>query len=554
MPKFSIIVPIYKVEKYIKQCMQSILNQTYKDFEVICVDDCGKDNSMKIVEKMAQNDNRIIILHHDKNKGLSAARNTGFEIAKGEYTLFVDSDDWLETNCLEVLEYHFSQVDIESITFDAYRYDDNKHKRVDEAILKYTPGMFVISPPQLAIRCDYAWIKAYKTSAIRDKGLKFPEGLTFEDGEFFFKFFSFYPKTFVINDCLYNYREREGSIVTNAQKGKLKLEDIFQVIKNIRDFYIEENLYDTYKISLAILLRNRIGNCKNIPFQYNKAIRIVSDVLEYFGGVEEFREFEQDDNPLVSVLVTINNSDIDTIFNCLQSIQKQSYYNIEIICVLNNIDKNILSFLGKLCAEDKRIKVVECNNNDIYKQTIESSIGKYIVFLDSHDEIKQNYIKKAVNVLNENKTDFVAFKSNDKLCNIEEKRFLVDNASVCMLPMNIHNLVINRDFLVKNELIPQSSNYLQELCFKIYINSKYGLYINKNYYISKEKEVNVENICSEIRSIYDYLENKNIFDTYKQAFFKFAVNSINRVHNKNGTQTNSIIKECIDLVTKGEKI
>jgi len=129
MPKFSIIVPIYKVEKYIKQCMQSILNQTYKDFEVICVDDCGKDNSMKIVEKMAQNDNRIIILHHDKNKGLSAARNTGFEIAKGEYTLFVDSDDWLETNCLEVLEYHFSQVDIESITFDAYRYDDNKHKR-----------------------------------------------------------------------------------------------------------------------------------------------------------------------------------------------------------------------------------------------------------------------------------------------------------------------------------------------------------------------------------------------------------------------------------------
>jgi len=90
MPKFSIIVPIYKVEKYIKQCMQSILNQTYKDFEVICVDDCGKDNSMKIVEKMAQNDNRIIILHHDKNKGLSAARNTGFEIAKGEYTLFVD--------------------------------------------------------------------------------------------------------------------------------------------------------------------------------------------------------------------------------------------------------------------------------------------------------------------------------------------------------------------------------------------------------------------------------------------------------------------------------
>ena len=98
---FSIIVPVYNVKKYIRQCIESIQNQTFKDFEAIFIDDCGNDDSIKTVEVFAKNDERIKIIHHDKNLGLSAARNTGLRAATGEYILCVDSDDWIENDCLE---------------------------------------------------------------------------------------------------------------------------------------------------------------------------------------------------------------------------------------------------------------------------------------------------------------------------------------------------------------------------------------------------------------------------------------------------------------------
>ncbi len=121
MPKYSIIIPVYNVEKYIKKCLDSVFSQTDKDFEVIVVNDGTKDNSMDIVKKY---DVKII---NQKNQGLSAARNLGFEVAKGDYLWFVDSDDWLRDNSLaEVIEY------IINLKFDVlssalmYCYDDQQ--------------------------------------------------------------------------------------------------------------------------------------------------------------------------------------------------------------------------------------------------------------------------------------------------------------------------------------------------------------------------------------------------------------------------------------------
>ena len=104
MLRFSIIVPIYNVENDIRQCFETISNQTFKDFEVLCVDDCGTDNSMNIVREFAQNDSRFKILTHDTNKGVATARNTALKEVSGEYILFIDSDDWVENNTLEALD------------------------------------------------------------------------------------------------------------------------------------------------------------------------------------------------------------------------------------------------------------------------------------------------------------------------------------------------------------------------------------------------------------------------------------------------------------------
>ena len=101
--KVSVIVPVYNVEKYIARCLESIICQSLQDFEILIVDDCGHDNSMSIASEYAQKDSRIRIVHHDVNHGLMIARRTGYTNAKGEYVVFVDSDDYLPDDALEYL-------------------------------------------------------------------------------------------------------------------------------------------------------------------------------------------------------------------------------------------------------------------------------------------------------------------------------------------------------------------------------------------------------------------------------------------------------------------
>ena len=98
----SIIVPVYNVEKYLRKCLDSIVNQTYKNIEVICVDDGSPDNSIDILREYRAKDDRVTIIRQ-KNKGLSGARNTGIKNATGKYIMFIDSDDWVELNMVELM-------------------------------------------------------------------------------------------------------------------------------------------------------------------------------------------------------------------------------------------------------------------------------------------------------------------------------------------------------------------------------------------------------------------------------------------------------------------
>ena len=97
MPKISVIVPIFNVEKYLKECLESIINQTFKDIEIICINDGSTDNSLDILNQYAEKDNRIKVITQS-NQGLSAARNTGIKYANGEYISFIDSDDYIDTS------------------------------------------------------------------------------------------------------------------------------------------------------------------------------------------------------------------------------------------------------------------------------------------------------------------------------------------------------------------------------------------------------------------------------------------------------------------------
>ena len=94
--QISVIIPVYNTEKYLERCINSVVSQNFRDIEIIIINDCSEDNSLKIIDKYKNKDKRIKIINKIKNEGLSAARNSGIEIATGEYILHIDSDDWIE--------------------------------------------------------------------------------------------------------------------------------------------------------------------------------------------------------------------------------------------------------------------------------------------------------------------------------------------------------------------------------------------------------------------------------------------------------------------------
>lgn len=227
MPKFSIIVPVYNVEKYIKKCLDSIFNQTFKDFEVIVVNDGTKDKSMDIVKKY---DVKVI---NQENKGLSEARNKGASCAKGEYIVFIDSDDFIEKELLERINDSLkNKPDV--VRFQIQDFKDNIVTN------KYNEESFegLNGPEAFKNICKYhyienAWAYAIKRSYYLKEKFKFKKGTYHED-------FGLTPLIIIkaknvnsIDYLGYNYVQREGSIMNSKdyEKTKKKVEDFYNHYK-----------------------------------------------------------------------------------------------------------------------------------------------------------------------------------------------------------------------------------------------------------------------------------------------------------------------------------
>lgn len=218
MEKITIIVPFYGVEKYIEQCLQSLINQTYKNIEILCVDDCSPDNSLAIVEAYAEEDPRIKILSHKSNKGLGGARNTGIRHACGEFICFVDSDDYVSKDFAQQLINGISESksnsDIVVCNFlqdqngeisdygGSYMHADypctaNKDHTLEVA-MKFNPG------------CTN---KMYRRHLLVDNNICFPEHQYYEDVIFWVMAVFYADGLCSIPGRLYCYRQRAGSIM-----------------------------------------------------------------------------------------------------------------------------------------------------------------------------------------------------------------------------------------------------------------------------------------------------------------------------------------------------
>lgn len=217
---FSIIVPVYNVEKYLDKCLASILRQTFKNFECIIIDDGSPDNSNAIIDKYVKLDQRFKVLHQ-KNMGVSAARNTGLDIAKGDYIIFVDSDDYIADDYLEKLALKIADTDADIVIcgfIEAYK-DHEKNK------VFAVESIEVIKQNILAdIWPSYPWNKCYKKYLFEN--IRFPVGKIFED-LLIIPELCLSAKTIVcIPDKLYYYNRQNVNSIT-ATKNVKKLYDLF---------------------------------------------------------------------------------------------------------------------------------------------------------------------------------------------------------------------------------------------------------------------------------------------------------------------------------------
>ncbi len=210
----SVIIPVYKVEKYLDQCVESIVKQTYPDLEIILVDDGSPDRCPLMCEDWQRRDTRIAVVHK-ANGGLSSARNAGLDICRGEYVCFIDSDDWIEPNYVErmlsaMMEEH---ADIISCSFV------NEYEQSGKSVCK--PKEFFSGGTEQALcllydqtRIVVAAMKFYKRKIWET--MRFPEGRLYEDALTTYKAFDLADRIVQIPDGLYHYRIRENSIMTSA--------------------------------------------------------------------------------------------------------------------------------------------------------------------------------------------------------------------------------------------------------------------------------------------------------------------------------------------------
>ena len=309
MPKFSIIVPVYNVEKYIKKSLDSILNQSFKDYEVIVVNDGTKDNSIELIK-----DYPVKIINQ-KNQGLSVARNTGVKHATGEYIIFIDSDDWIEKDLLKKLNKSSSDSP-DLIRFQIQEvYEDGKTIKFNELPFEHKNGPDAFEEIVKYHFVENAWCYAIKKEYYEKEKFEFKKGTIHED-------FGLIPlvimksnKVNSISYIGYNYLQRQGSIMNNV--------DYEKTIKKVSDMFTH------YKYLISEINKTKLNSKTFRSYAANSIILKICELnkKEYKEYLNILKKQEVFDNLLVDNLPR-------RIKRCLLKISPKIYYKVKKISLI----------------------------------------------------------------------------------------------------------------------------------------------------------------------------------------------------------------------------
>ena len=252
--EISVIIPVYNIQQHLRECLDSVLGQSYPHLQVICVDDGSTDESPAILAQYAQKDNRVQVIRQ-QNAGPGAARNTGLEAATGEYVIFLDSDDWFEPDFLEKMVDTAVREGADVAICRAVEFDTNSGRELpSEWMMKkqYLPGKLAFAPQEMAdhlFQFTYGmpWDKFYRRELLTSSGIRYPALKNSEDLAFVYPTLLAAKRIAVVDEVLIHHRINRMASVSNSRCGQPEAPyEAFQIVKE----YLEQHqLMDTYRRS-----------------------------------------------------------------------------------------------------------------------------------------------------------------------------------------------------------------------------------------------------------------------------------------------------------------
>ena len=423
MPKVSVIVPVYNVEKYLKKCLSSVVIQTLKDIEIICVDDGSTDNSLEILKECAAKDNRFIILEQ-ANQGAGAARNKGLKIAQGEFIAFMDGDDFYpNNNVLEKLYTLAIEKDVKICGGSLAKLKANEiylyPSEMEREYAFETDGYIDYKDYQF----DYGFTRfIYNNKFLQENDICFPNYKKLEDPPFFIKAMSLAKMCYAIKEATYVYRVSYKTIECTERCTV----DIFKGIEACLNLCIKNNYEKLYcnifkRINMLNLYTKAV-----IDFIGSKEVR--NQVYETFSGINydlleknncntslhKFYKAIMDSfnyNYPISVIISIYNVE-KYLRECLDSVVNQTLKDIEIICINDGSTDGSAQILEEYVQKDNRIKLITQKNQGLAcsrNNALKIATGEYVLCVDSDDYIRQDTLEKLYQKAKENDLDMLSF-------------------------------------------------------------------------------------------------------------------------------------------------
>lgn len=519
----SIVIPVYNAEKYLGGCLNSIQNQTYKNFEVILVNDGSIDNSESICKSFVETDTRFRY-YLKGNGGASSARNFGLNHVTGDYITFIDADDWVEENHLEVLINNIKENNSDMAVSSIKKFDNSNnfyfrvYSNEEKYLLNYNKlnrvEFLVILPKLIPANNSYkvAVSKLFKKELVTD--VRFDESIVYgEDLEFFFKIYNNINSISYIDEVTYVYRLHDER--SSSKFGQLHMEQELAIYKKMYERIEELGLPTIHYVNT---LRNLLDYRKD----YLDNRDLYNEYVEFLEKIEKKITYPKE---LISIIVPIYNV-YPYLQLCLESIENQIYPHFEVLLINDGSRDNSKDICLEFVERDKRFKYIEQQNAGLSAARntgIFNATGEFITFIDGDDFVESNYLEELYHTALKNDSEIVVgsykrFNEEDNNYYIHVFDYREEHYEHSELIENIAQIerrgiefetswgTLFHKRLFENVLFPVGKNIEDTRTnYKLYMESCKTSYIHKDLYVYRIRKGSLINSMTE-KLLTDILE------------------------------------------------